>query len=112
MSLSLYEWVCKVDCDILVSYDLDAYVSTDNDVTAETQTEEGTAVEVKIKETHEPEEEEDHDQETEVAIPTLSEALEAFKTVNLFYEARSKDTTIISEIGNTEDDLEKQYCTK
>jgi hypothetical protein len=39
MSLSLYEWVCKIDHDILASYDLHAYVSTeDDDVMAETQT--------------------------------------------------------------------------
>jgi hypothetical protein len=42
---------------------------------------------------------EDHDQETEMAVPTLSEALEAVGTVNRFYEARSENTKIISEIG-------------
>jgi hypothetical protein len=74
--------VCKVDHDILASYNLDTYVSIDDDiVTAETQTEEDIAMEVKRKETNEPEEE-DHDQETEVAVPTLSEALEAIWTVN------------------------------
>jgi hypothetical protein len=82
----------------------------DDVVTAETQKED-TAVEVKRKETNEPEEE-DHDQETEVAVPTLSEALEAIRTVNRFYEARSEHTKIISEIGKIEDDLEKQYWTK
>jgi hypothetical protein len=44
--LPLPEWVREVDRDILASYNLDA----DNDiVTAETQTEEDTAMEVKIK---------------------------------------------------------------
>jgi hypothetical protein len=76
--LRLYEWVRKVGRDILASYDLDAYVSIDDDVVmAEIQTEEDIAVEVKRKETNEPGEEEDHDQDTEVAVPTLSEALEA-----------------------------------
>jgi hypothetical protein len=40
---------------------------------------------------------------------TSSEALEAIKTVNRFYEARSKNKKIISEIREIEDDLEKQY---
>jgi hypothetical protein len=40
--------VRKVNRDILASYNLDAYVSMDDDVvTAETQTEEDIAVEVK-----------------------------------------------------------------
>jgi hypothetical protein len=43
---------------------------------------------------------------------TLSEALDAIRTVNQFYEARSEYTKIISEIGKIEDDLEKQYWTK
>jgi hypothetical protein len=43
---------------------------------------------------------------------TSSEALEAIRTVNRFYEARSKYTKIISEIGKIEDDLEKQYWSK
>jgi hypothetical protein len=43
---------------------------------------------------------------------TLSEALEAIRTVNRFYEARSENMKIISEIGKIEDDLEKQYRTK
>jgi hypothetical protein len=43
---------------------------------------------------------------------TLSEALEAIRTVNRFYGARSENTKIISEIGKIEDDLEKQYWTK
>jgi hypothetical protein len=43
---------------------------------------------------------------------TLSEALEAIRTVNRFYESRSENTKIISEIGKIEDDLEKQYWTK
>jgi hypothetical protein len=43
---------------------------------------------------------------------TLNEALEAIRTVNPFYEARSEKTKIISEIGKIEDDLEKQYWTK
>jgi hypothetical protein len=34
---------------------------------------------------------------------TLSEALEVIRTVNRFYEARSKNTKIISEIGKIED---------
>jgi hypothetical protein len=42
----------------------------------------------------------------------LSEALEAIRTVNRFYEARSENTKIISEIGKIEADLEKQYWTK
>jgi hypothetical protein len=43
-------------------------------------------MEVKRKETNEPEEEEeeDHDQGTEVAVPTLSEALDTIRTVNRF----------------------------
>jgi hypothetical protein len=41
-----------------------------------------------------------------------SEALEAIRTVNRFYEARSENTKIISEIGKIEDNLEKQYWTK
>jgi hypothetical protein len=97
--LPLSEWVHKVDGDIRASYDLDAYVSIDDEVvTAKTQTEENIAMEVKRKETNEPEEEEDHDQEIEVAIPTLSEAVEAIRTVYRFYEARSENTKIISEI--------------
>jgi hypothetical protein len=56
--LPLSEWVHKEDCDILASYDLDAYVSIDSDiVTAKTQTEKNIAMEVKIKQTNEPEEE-------------------------------------------------------
>jgi hypothetical protein len=47
-----------------------------------------------------------------VAVPTLSEALEAFWTVNQFYEVRSENTEITSEIGKIEDDLEKQYWIK
>jgi hypothetical protein len=43
---------------------------------------------------------------------TLSEALEAIRTVNRFYETRSENTKIISEIEKIEDDLEKQYWTK
>jgi hypothetical protein len=62
--LSPFEWVCKVDSDILASYDLDAYVSIDDDVTAETQTEKDTAMEVKSEETNELEEGEDYDQKT------------------------------------------------
>jgi predicted DNA-binding protein with PD1-like motif len=42
---------------------------------------------------------------------TLSEALEAIRTVNSFYEARSENMKIISGIGKI-DDLEKQYWTK
>jgi hypothetical protein len=105
--------VRKVDRDILASCDLDAYISIDDDVvTAETQTEEDIAMEVKRKQTNEPEEEEDHDQQTEVAVPNLSEAFEAIRTGNRFYEARSENTRIIPEIGKIEDDLEKQYWTK
>jgi hypothetical protein len=104
--------VHKVDRDILASYDLDGYVSIDDDVTAEIQTEEDIAMEVKRKESNEPEEEEDHDQEIDVAVPTLSEALEAIRTANGSYEARSENTKIISEIGKIKDDLERQYWTK
>jgi hypothetical protein len=43
---------------------------------------------------------------------TLSEALEAIRTVNYFYETRSENMKIISEIGKIKDDLEKQYWTK
>jgi hypothetical protein len=43
---------------------------------------------------------------------TSSEALEAIRTVNRFYEARSQNTKIIYEIGKIEDDLEKQYWSK
>jgi hypothetical protein len=43
---------------------------------------------------------------------TLSEALEAIRTVNRFYEARSENTIIISETGKIEVDLEKQYWAK
>jgi hypothetical protein len=43
---------------------------------------------------------------------TSSEALETIGTVNRFYEARSENTKIISEIGKIKDDLEKQYWTK
>jgi hypothetical protein len=42
----------------------------------------------------------------------LREALEAIRTVNRFYETRSENTKIISEIGEIEDDLEKQYWTE
>jgi hypothetical protein len=111
--LPLSERVGKVDRDTLASYDLDAYVSIDDDVvTAEIQTEEDIAVEVKRKETNEPEEKEDRDQETEVVVPTLSEALETIRAVNRFYEARSENTKIFSEIRKIEDDLEKQYWTR
>jgi hypothetical protein len=41
----------------------------------------------------------------------LSGALEAIRTVNRFYEARSEKTKIIFEIGKIEDDLEKQNWT-
>jgi hypothetical protein len=41
-------------------------------------------------------------------VCTLNEALEAIRTVNRFYQARSENTKIISEIGKIED-LEKQY---
>jgi hypothetical protein len=48
--LPLSEWVRKVDRDILASYDLDAFVSIDDDVvTSETQIEENIAMEVKRK---------------------------------------------------------------
>jgi hypothetical protein len=43
---------------------------------------------------------------------TSSEALEAIRTVNRFYEARSENTKIISEIGKIEGDLEKQCWRK
>jgi hypothetical protein len=43
---------------------------------------------------------------------TLSDALESIRTVNRFYEARSENTKIISEIGKIEDDLQQQYWTK
>lgn len=62
--LSPFEWVCKVGSDILASYDLDAFVSIDNDIMAETQTKKDTAMEVKSEETNELKEEEDYDQKT------------------------------------------------
>jgi hypothetical protein len=43
---------------------------------------------------------------------TLSGALEAIRTVNRFYEARSENTKIISDTGKIEDELQKQYWTK
>jgi hypothetical protein len=45
-------------------------------------------------------------------VCTLSEALEAIRTVNRFYESRSENTKIISETRKFEDELEKQYWTK
>jgi hypothetical protein len=93
--------VCKVDHDILALYDLNAYVNIDDDVTAETQTEEDIAMELKIKKKKNELEEEDHNQETEVAVPTLSEALEAIRTVNRFYEARSENMKLFLKLGKS-----------
>jgi hypothetical protein len=45
-------------------------------------------------------------------VCTLNETLEAIRTVNRFYEARSEKTKTLPEIGKIEDGLVKQYWTK
>jgi hypothetical protein len=104
MSQSLHEWVCTIDDDDLVSYHLDAYVSTeDDDVTAETE----TGMALLWKQTNKMEEGEDHDQKTEMMVPNLNKALAVFHAVNGFCGARSEETKITSTIGKIKDNLEK-----
>jgi hypothetical protein len=67
-----------------------------NVVTAETQTEEDISVGAKRNGTVK--EWDVYDQEIEMSDGTLSEDLEAIRTINRFYEARLENRTINSEI--------------
>jgi hypothetical protein len=60
-----------------------------------------------------PEQEEDKEKEeeekVEVPTPSVSEALEAIRVVNCFYEARAGNSKIVSQIMGIEGHLENQY---
>jgi hypothetical protein len=115
--LPLSEWVRKIDCDVLGHYNYDKYATIDDGiVTTEAQTDEDIVREVRNKNGKlDPEqEEEDKDEEVEeekaeVPAPSVSEALEAIRVVNRFYEARAGSSKIVSQIMGIEGHLENQY---
>jgi hypothetical protein len=46
---------------------------------------------------------------SEVSIPTVSDALEVIRVVNLFYESRGGSTEIVTKIMDIERNLESVY---
>jgi hypothetical protein len=81
------------------SYELDAYISIDYDViAAETQTEEEISMKVKEKKQMNRKRRTIMIRGIKMTVLTLSDALEDIRTVNRFYEAKSENTKIISEI--------------
>ncbi|XP_023721482.1 tigger transposable element-derived protein 4-like [Cryptotermes secundus] len=106
--LPLTEWLRKVNCDELGQYDYEAYATIDdNIVTTEAQTDDDIVSEVK-KDTEE-EDEEGGEECSEVSIPTVSDALEAIRVVNLFYESRGGSSEIVTKIMDIERNLESVY---
>mgnify|MGYP007030190849 CR=1 FL=1 len=60
-------------------------------------------------EVSEGDEEEEEEERSKVPIPTVSDALEAIRIVNMFYEARGGSSEIANEIMNIERNLESVY---
>jgi hypothetical protein len=52
---------------------------------------------------------EEEEEKVEVPTPSASEALEAIRVVNCFYEARAGNSKIVSQIMGIEGHLENQY---
>jgi hypothetical protein len=106
--------VRKIDCGVLGQYDYDAYATIDDDIVmAEAQTDEEIVREMGSKdekeaELEEEDKEEEEEEKVELSIPTLSEALEAIKTVNSFYEATAGNSKKLSQILDIEERLENQ----
>jgi hypothetical protein len=97
----------------LGQYDYDAYATIDEDiVTTEAQTDDDIVSEVKkdrAEEDIEEEDEEGGEECSEVSIPTVSNALEAIRVVNLFYESRGCSSEIVTKIMDIEVNLESVY---
>jgi hypothetical protein len=55
------------------------------------------------------EDEEGGEECSEVSIPTVSDALEAIRVVNLFYESRGGSSEIVTKIMDIERNLESVY---
>ena len=110
---NLTEWLRKVNCDELGQYDYEAYAKIDDDiVTTEVQTDDDIVSEVKKDRAEEDTEEEDEEggeECSEVSIPTVSDALEAIRVVNLFYESRGGSSEIVTKIMDIERNLESVY---
>lgn len=49
------------------------------------------------------------DEKAEVAFATVREAVEAIRAVSRFYEVRSENNTIVSQIMDIEEHLESRY---
>jgi hypothetical protein len=100
--------VRKIDCDVLGHYDYNKYATIDDViVTTEAQTDEAIVREVRNKNGKlDPEQEEEDKEEkgveekAEVPAPSVSEALEAIRVVNRFYEARAGSSKIVSNYGH------------
>ncbi|KAJ8884288.1 hypothetical protein PR048_016145 [Dryococelus australis] len=89
--LPLTEWLRKVNCNEL---------------------DENSVSEVKKDRTEEDAEEEDEEggeECSEVAAPTVSDALEAIRVVNLFYESRGGSSEITTKMMDVECNLESMY---
>jgi hypothetical protein len=112
--LPLSEWVRKIYCDVLGHYEYDAYATIDNDiVTTKARTDEDIVREVrhkngKLDPEQEEEDKEEEEEEVEVPTPRVSEALEAIRVVNRFYEARAGNSRIVSQIMGIEGHLENE----
>jgi hypothetical protein len=92
---------------------LTLYATIDDEiVTTEAQTDDDIVSEVKkdrAQEDAEEEEEEGGEECSEVPIPTVSDALEAIRVVNLFYESRGGSSEIVTKIMDIERNLESVY---
>lgn len=106
------EWLRKVSCDELGQYDYEAYATIDDDiVTTEAQTDDivSEVKEDRAEEDTQEEDEERGEECSEVSIPTVSDALEAIRVVNLFYESRGGSSEIVTKIMDIERNLESVY---
>jgi hypothetical protein len=103
--LPLTEWLRKVSSDELGQYDYEAYATIDDDiVTTEAQTDDDIVSEVK-KDRAEEDTEEGGEECSKVSIPTMRDALEAIRVVNLFYESRGGSSEIATKIMDIERNL-------
>jgi hypothetical protein len=120
--------VRKIDCDVLGHYEYEAYATIDNyifttkartdeDIVREVryknekldpEQEEEEKVEVEEEEEEKVEVEEEEEEKVEVPTPCVSEALEAIRVVNRFYEARAGSSRIVSQIMGIEGHLENK----
>jgi hypothetical protein len=109
--LPLSEWVGNIGCDVLGHYDYDTHAIIDDDtVTTQAQTDEDLVTEMRNKNRKldlegrggdkEEEVERQETEEKQVHIPTASEAIEAIRIVNRFYESRARKSKIVTKFGH------------